>query len=53
MTLPASPAQWQYPWRELYEERAAIVEYDAGKSRAVAEQMAERMVRRMAATAAR
>ena len=37
MTLPAD---WPDAWRERYEERAAIMEYDGGLTRAVAERLA-------------
>jgi energy-coupling factor transporter ATP-binding protein EcfA2 len=44
--LPLEVADWPPEYRELYEERAAMIEYDAGKSRACAEIWAELMLRR-------
>jgi hypothetical protein len=43
--LPVEIAEWPAEWRERYEERAAIIEYDAGKSRAEAEVLADELVR--------
>lgn len=34
-------------WRDLYEERAAILEYEAGITRQTAERMARREVARL------
>jgi len=34
-------------WADWYEERAAILEYDAGLSRAEAERIAEKLVNQM------
>jgi hypothetical protein len=45
VTLPADPAAWPDPWREAFEERAGIIEFDGGRPRAIAEQEAERLVR--------
>ncbi len=44
-TLPAEPAAWPEPWREAFEERAGLIEFDGGRPRALAEQEAERLVR--------
>lgn len=43
--LPANRADWPEAAREDYEERAAILEYDAGFTRDQAEASAEAMVR--------
>ena len=43
--LPAKVSDWPMPWRELYEERAAMMEYQANMMRALAEHMAEADVR--------
>lgn len=45
MTLPFSITDWPADAREAFEERAAIVEYEAHRSRKEAERMAEEMVR--------
>ena len=45
MTLPASVRDWPVWARDVYEERAAIMEYDARLPLSVAEAEAERMVR--------
>ena len=44
-TLPVDPAAWPEPWREAFEERAGIIEFDGGRPPAIAEQEAERLVR--------
>lgn len=49
VVLPFEPSSWPAPWREEYEERAAIMEYDGGLPRAKAERFAERCVRLRAA----
>ena len=43
--LPERLDDWPLPWREDYEERAAIMEYCAGMVRDQAENLAERCVR--------
>jgi len=43
--LPDRIADWPEPWREEYEERAAIMEFDGMLSRQQAEQWAETIVR--------
>ena len=40
----ASPDNWPDPWRELFEERAAIMEFEGGLGRAEAEQEAGRLL---------
>ena len=49
MNLPPNKAAWPAKWRELYEERAGIMEADAKLSRQVAEIRAEQDIRRQAA----
>lgn len=43
--LPLNIELWPVLWRERYEERAAIREFDAGYSRQIAEQLAEAEMR--------
>jgi hypothetical protein len=45
VTLPPSVTDWHEDAREAYEERAAILEYDALMPRREAERRAKRMVR--------
>jgi hypothetical protein len=45
LTLPAHVADWPADVRFEYEERAAIIEYDGGRPRDVAEREAEQMIR--------
>ncbi len=45
--LPASIVQWSDEWRGIYEERAAIMQYDGGLARLEAEKRAEGIVRTM------
>jgi len=45
-SLPASVKDWPEDWRFLFEERAAIVEYDGNLPREKAEALAEAAVRR-------
>jgi hypothetical protein len=49
MTLPPNIAAWPAKWRELYEERAALIEFQANLSRPTAEFRAEQDVRKQAA----
>ena len=49
MNLPANRAAWPARWRELYEERAGIVEFQANVSRFAAETRAEMDIRKIAA----
>ena len=44
MRLPTNRNEWPAIWRERYEERAAILEYDAGMDRKRAESAALWMV---------
>lgn len=44
-TLPPNTADWPPRWRVIYEERAAIMEYDGVLPRQEAEQKAEQCVR--------
>ena len=43
--LPLSIVAWPDQWRESYEERAAIIEYDGGLERRQAEHRAEELLR--------
>lgn len=43
--LPVCVSDWPPEWRDSYEERAAIMQYDGGLSRAEAEHRAEELVR--------
>jgi hypothetical protein len=45
LTLPARVEDWHEDAREAYEERAAILEFDALMPRREAERQAKRMVR--------
>lgn len=49
MNLPLTRDRWPARWRELFEERAGMMEFQANLSREVAEMMAERDIRRVAA----
>ncbi len=48
MTLPPHVTDWPEPWRTVFEERAAIMEYLGGLGRPVAEREAAAAVRLMA-----
>jgi hypothetical protein len=48
VSLPASIAAWPPCYREAFEERSAIMEYDAKLSRDQAELLAESEIRRQA-----
>jgi hypothetical protein len=48
MSLPAQIAHWPAAWREVFEERAGIMQFDARLSREQAELLAESEVRRQA-----
>ena len=48
MQLPPDINDWPEFWRELYEERAGIIEFIANKPRVYAEIMAEKDIRRQA-----
>lgn len=43
--LPADRAEWPDELRELFEERAAILEFDGGLERSDADRQAEEYVR--------
>ena len=43
--LPSDMDDWPEDWREVYEERAAIMEYDGNMPRPQAEQWTETIVR--------
>lgn len=49
MNLPPNRAAWPARWKELWTERAAIIEYDANVSRFTAETRAEMDIRKIAA----
>lgn len=49
MNLPPNRAAWPAKWREAFEERAGIMEFDANLSRFTAETRAEMEVRKQAA----
>jgi len=49
VTLPPNRAAWPARWRELFEERAGLMEFEAKLSRPVAEIRAEQDVRKQAA----
>jgi hypothetical protein len=44
-SLPPVVADWPPVWREAFEERAAIMEFDGGLSRVEAERRAEACIR--------
>ena len=50
MNLPPNPVAWPARWKELWAERAAIMEYQANMSREVAEYRAAQDIRKLAAT---
>jgi len=50
MNLPPNPAAWPARWKELWAERAAIMEYQANMTREVAEYRAAQDIRKLAAT---
>ena len=43
--LPILVKDWPGDWKEIFEERAAIMEYDGNRPRPEAERRAERCVR--------
>jgi len=45
MNLPPRIADWPARWRELFEERAGIMEFQGNVPRSLAERQAERDVR--------
>jgi hypothetical protein len=48
MNLPLNISAWPAPWRELWEERAAIMEYQGNLSRPTAEFRAAEDIRKLA-----
>jgi hypothetical protein len=48
MNLPEQITAWPPAWREVFEERAGIIEYQANVSRFTAEFRAEEQVRKQA-----
>jgi hypothetical protein len=49
VNLPPNRAAWPARWKELFEERAALIEYQANLSRETAEFRAEIDIRKQAA----
>jgi hypothetical protein len=49
VNLPPNRAAWPAKYRELFEERAGVIEFMANLSRSTAEFRAEQDIRRMAA----
>lgn len=49
MNLPLSRTRWDRRWLELFEERAAIIEFMGNLPRDVAEFRAEQDIRKLAA----
>jgi hypothetical protein len=47
MKLPANKADWPAEWKELWNERAGIMEYDGKMPRQQAEREAEADIRRI------
>jgi hypothetical protein len=45
LQLPKRVADWPPAWRELYEERAAIIEFQGNKNTQLAERLAEADIR--------
>jgi hypothetical protein len=50
VNLPLSRDRWPAEWRELFEERAAIMEFQGNLGRFAAETRAEQDIRKLAAT---
>lgn len=48
MKLPQNISDWPAEWRELYEERAGIMEHQGNMSKYAAERLAEQDTRRHA-----
>ena len=48
MQLPLKLADWPKIWAELFEERAGLMEFDGGFSKAEAEYEAEKDIRKQA-----
>lgn len=51
MRLPDYITDWPPEWKELWSERAGIMEHDSNISRASAERLAEADIRKQAANA--
>jgi hypothetical protein len=49
VNLPPNIAAWPAKWREVWEERAALMEYEGNLSRVTAEFRAAQIVRKQAA----
>jgi hypothetical protein len=49
VNLPPNRARWDRKWLELFEERAAIIEFMGNLSRETAEYRAEQDIRKLAA----
>jgi hypothetical protein len=49
MNLPTKVTAWPPKWRELYEERAGLIEFMGNLSRQTAEFRAEQDIRKVAA----
>ena len=49
MNLPPNRAAWPKKWRELFEERAGIIEFQGRFPREMAERLAEQDIRKLAA----
>lgn len=48
MKLPEKITDWPSEWREVYEERSAIIQFEAGLLQSYAELEAEKDVRKIA-----
>jgi hypothetical protein len=48
MNLPEKVSQWPSDWRQLFEERAGIIEFMSNLSRPTAEFRAEQDIRKLA-----
>jgi len=49
VNLPPNRAAWPKKWRELFEERAGIIEFQGRFPREMAERLAEQDIRKLAA----
>ena len=48
MTLPPNPANWPIYFRELYEERAGMMEFQANMSKETAQSCAQLDIQKLA-----
>jgi hypothetical protein len=48
MTLPSDRGTWPAKWKELWAERSALMQFEAGLTQFRAEQEAERDIRKVA-----